>query len=129
MKKADKILIGGILFVAILGFIWLKATQTEGAYAVISVDGERVQMLPLQEDTTYLLPINETDYNEIVVEEGEIYVIDASCRDYLCMKQGKISKTQERIVCLPNKVIIEIMNDVKGTKENGIENEIDGVVS
>lgn len=125
MKKADQILIGSILFVAILGIFWIWATQIEGAYAVITVDGKTVETLSLQENTTYTLPINETDYNEIVVKDGEIYVIDASCRDYLCMKQGKISKTQERIVCLPNKVIIEVVTEGKGMEENGI----DGVVS
>ena len=35
-------------------------------------------------------------------------MIDADCPDQLCVKQKKISLKNETIVCLPNKVVIEI---------------------
>ena len=35
-------------------------------------------------------------------------MIDATCPDHICVNQKEISKTGETIVCLPNKVIVEI---------------------
>ena len=33
---------------------------------------------------------------------------EADCPDHLCMKQGEISHKGETIVCLPNRVVIEV---------------------
>ena len=57
-------------------------------------------------------------YNLIEIGDEKVRVIEADCPDKLDVKQGYISKPGETIVCLPNRLIIEI----KG--ENG-ENEID----
>jgi hypothetical protein len=45
---------------------------------------------------------------------------EADCPDGLCVKQHKIDKTGQTIVCLPHRVVIEI--------EGGQTNELDGVV-
>ena len=34
---------------------------------------------------------------------------DADCPDKLCVKTGRISKTGETIVCLPHRVVVEII--------------------
>ncbi|MFR4337598.1 MAG: NusG domain II-containing protein [Lachnospira pectinoschiza] len=34
---------------------------------------------------------------------------DADCPDKLCVKTGMISKTGETIVCLPHRVVVEII--------------------
>ena len=49
----------------------------------------------------------DLDGNIILVENGYISMKSADCPDKLCVKQGKISEIGS-IVCLPNKVIIEI---------------------
>ena len=36
---------------------------------------------------------------------------DADCPDRLCVKQGRIKKVGESIVCLPHKVVIEIVGE------------------
>jgi hypothetical protein len=36
---------------------------------------------------------------------------EAECPDRSCVKQGKISKNKESIVCLPNKVIVEVSSN------------------
>ena len=35
---------------------------------------------------------------------------EADCPDHLCMKQKKISKKGGTIVCLPNRVVLEIID-------------------
>lgn len=46
--------------------------------------------------------------NTILVEPGRIRVSEAGCPDQICVHQGYISDGTVPIVCLPNKLIIEI---------------------
>ncbi len=58
------------------------------------------------------LPIS-TDHgnNTIVINGNEIKIVDADCKDALCIKQGSISKIGKTLICLPNELIIEIKGD------------------
>ena len=46
--------------------------------------------------------------NTLVIENGKADMISADCPDKLCVKQHAISSNGETIVCLPNKVVVEI---------------------
>lgn len=76
-----------------------------GRVAVITKNGEilhRIDLTAVSESYTI-----DLDGNVILVENGRISMQSANCPDKLCVKQGKISDIGS-IVCLPNKVIIEI---------------------
>lgn len=49
--------------------------------------------------------------NTIVINGNEIKIVDADCKDALCIKQGSISKIGKTLICLPNELIIEIKGD------------------
>ena len=91
----------------------------DGGKAVITVDGQVVQELPLDEDTTYQVETPE-GYNIVEIKDGWADVIEADCRDGLCADQKRIHKTGETIVCLPHKMVVTI--------EAGTENTVDAVV-
>lgn len=77
--------------------------------AVISKNGETLYRIDLSSvSESYTLDLGG---NIVLVENGYISMNSADCPDKLCVKQGKISEIGS-IVCLPNKVIIEI--DRKG---------------
>ena len=50
----------------------------------------------------------DTGTNTVVIKDGLVYMSDATCKNQVCVNTGKISKKGESIVCLPNKVIVEI---------------------
>ena len=75
--------------------------------ANITVAGKHFCTVSLQEDCE--IDINGT--NVAVVKNGQIYMKSATCPDKLCIHQGAISDSSKKIVCLPNKVIIEAMAD------------------
>ncbi|HQB63557.1 MAG TPA: NusG domain II-containing protein [Sedimentibacter sp.] len=50
-------------------------------------------------------------YNVVHIEDGRIWIHDASCPDKICISQGKISSDGEIIVCLPNKMFIKIIDE------------------
>ena len=47
--------------------------------------------------------------NTILVEQGRIRVIEANCPDQVCVDQGWISNGTVPIVCLPHKLMIQIV--------------------
>lgn len=60
------------------------------------------------------------EYNVIEVRPGEIGMKSASCPDELCVQMGFIRDGKMPVTCLPNKIVIEIIQ-----KEN--EETLDGI--
>lgn len=119
MKRLDLILIAGVLVLAGIIYLVFLGSAEDGGKAVITVDGQVVQELPLDEDTTYQVETPE-GYNIVEIKDGWADVIEADCRDGLCADQKRIHKTGETIVCLPHKMVVTI--------EAGTENTVDAVV-
>lgn len=108
---ADIILVGVLLVVSLSVFLIITLTKEEGSTAVVSVDGRVVAEYSLSKDGEYSL---NGGTNTLVIKNGKAYITYASCPDGLCINQGKISMTGERIVCLPNKVMVEIVGEGDG---------------
>lgn len=112
MNKKTKICIavlGALLLLGALGAVLLKNLPT-GTVAVISVDGEEYERIDLSAvKEPYDIEINtEFGSNTVHVEPGAISVIQASCPDHVCMKQGKLTEGGMPIICMPNRLIISI---------------------
>ncbi|MEF2877256.1 MAG: NusG domain II-containing protein [Blautia sp.] len=123
MKKRDFILIGVVLVLALLLWLLPRALgffSVQGEKQVrITVEGELYGIYDLQEEQT----IEINDSNLCRIQDGEVNMTEADCPDKLCMHQGPISISGETIVCLPNKVVIEIVG--KDEKDGG--SQIDGM--
>ena len=102
---ADLILVVTLLVVTLFVFLIIELSRSDGAYAVVSVDGEEFGRYSLDVDGEY--DIGGT--NTLVIKDGEAYMTYASCPDELCVKTGKKSKSGQTIVCLPNRVMVEII--------------------
>ncbi|RDU23109.1 NusG domain II-containing protein [Anaerosacchariphilus polymeriproducens] len=109
MKKNDWILIITILLIAaIFWLIHTKFLQDEGSYVTISVDGKVIHQYSLEDDIDVEIKGVNEGINRLVIKNGKAKMIDANCPDKLCVHQKAISKDKETIVCLPNKVVIEV---------------------
>lgn len=105
MNKKDLILIGGILIVALVAFVFVQMNQDPGAYVLVRVDGEETEQIYLSQEGTYTL---NGGTNTLHIEGGEAWMTEAECPDHLCMNQGKIRKTGQVITCLPNKLTVTV---------------------
>lgn len=99
----------------------LLLTRHEGNQVVVSVDGKEIAAFPLDKDITYEIDGYEGGHNTLIIKDGVAYMSDASCPDHLCMGMGKISRNGQSIICLPNRVVVEI----RGT--DGDEPEYDAI--
>lgn len=145
LTKADIGLIVGVAAAALVIWGFMSLHRVQGSYALVSCDGEPVFRIPLLEmGTAYYLwtedegvrELSEEEweemrartaaekesgaYNMILCWDGEISVEEANCPDGICVHHVAISRTGENIICLPHKVVIEII----GSEEN----KLDGVV-
>ena len=75
----------------------------------ITVDGEQYGTYSLSKDRT--IEINDTNVCEI--KDGKVTMTEADCPDKLCVHQKAISTKGGTIVCLPNKVVLEIDSSEK----------------
>ena len=44
---------------------------------------------------------------KFVIQNGEVFMENSNCKNQICVKHKKISRSGESIICLPNKVIIQ----------------------
>lgn len=105
--KNDLILISAILVISIVAFLIFTISLKKGEKAVITVNGEKVAVLDLNEDTTQKIN-TKYGFNEVKIEKGEVSVTNADCPDKICANHRQISKVGETIVCLPHKLVVEI---------------------
>lgn len=101
-KKADLFVIAAALIAAAVGFI-LVFTRPAGEYIEIAVDGDTIATLPLDRDARY-----ELSGNVIAIENGEVRMEYADCPDLICVHHAPISRRNETIVCLPNRVTVTV---------------------
>ena len=94
---------------------WLPSAGGAGQTAVVVWDGVERMRLDLSQPGTYHL---DTDYPvTLMVEEGAVRVSRAECPGQDCLHMGAVSRQGERIVCLPNRLVIS----VEGKSPNGID--------
>lgn len=106
MKKNDFILAGIILIIAGLGFLLYAWLGNQGAGMVtVTVDGKVFGTYSLHEERKIM--IRKT--NVLIIQDGQADIIEADCPDQICVEHKAISKNKETIVCLPNKVIVEVV--------------------
>lgn len=99
-----------VLVLALICFYFYGVKKEQGVRALIYKDGELLKTVSLENvSEAYEFEIKDGDsFNLIRVEEGRIRVVSASCPDKVCVNSGYISDGVIPIVCLPNKLVIEI---------------------
>ena len=106
MKKKDWVLIAIIIVVAGLAFFLHNLLGAKGANCVVvKVDGKIEGTYSLGEDQE--ISINGGT-NTLVIKNNRAKMKEADCPDQLCVNQKAISKNNESIICLPNKVVVEV---------------------
>ncbi|MGL5150620.1 MAG: NusG domain II-containing protein [Clostridium sp.] len=90
----------------------------DSTYAQITIGGKLYKNIPLSvhkgEETIEIKGKYGT--NIIKIRNSALTMIDATCPDKVCMTPEYISKPGQNIVCLPNRVMVEI----KGESEDDI---------
>ncbi len=107
MKRNDWILVIGILCATILFSMGrFFVGRQEAGSVVVKVNGVVKATYTLSEDTE----VEIDNKNVFTISDGQVKMVSATCPDQHCVHQKAISKNRESIICLPNKVVIEIQS-------------------
>jgi len=100
-------------------FLWRKDREVQSPIARITRDGVLLKEIDLsQVDESYAITLEDgSGTNTVLVEPGRIRISEADCPDQICVNQGYILDSTVPIVCLPHKLMVEIV---------GAEGELDG---
>lgn len=144
MTKADILLAAGVIVTALVILFFMNLHRVQGSYARVSYDGAEIYRIPLSETgTRYYLctgsglvrELTEQEwenaafrtapesgneaYNVVLCKDGEISVVEADCPDGICVDHVPVSGTGENIICLPHKLVIEVIGN-EGSELDGV---------
>lgn len=120
LKKGDLIIAVIVLAAAaVLYFSGILKPEGEGAKAVVTVDGEVFGEYDLSKDGTYTVK-SEDGENTFEIKDGKVDVTKADCRDGICVNHTPVYLDGETIICLPHKVVIEIVGGEKSAVDGAV---------
>lgn len=153
IKKADFVLIAGCLLAAVLLGVFFIIHREAGGTVRILYDGLELKKIDLYSAQTdsgaeagsqyYLITYGDDvvsvenfenrpelpeglNYNLISVADGTVIMEAADCRDQICVHHKPISSKGESIICLPHRLVVEIVGDKNASGKP--EESLDGVV-
>lgn len=119
IKKADIFLLIFLVAIGIALSYFSVAGSITGSKVLVTLDGKIYGTYSLSEDQVITVE-QKNHLNKITIKEGHVSMSFSDCHNQVCVKHSEISKTSESIVCLPNKVMIEIQG--KGGDYDAISN-------
>jgi len=113
----DRILLTFLLLVSFVSIIFIREVLPKTRDVIVEVKGEVRYRYPI--DTNRLVRI-EGPYGHLSVEikDRRVRVIDASCPNKLCERQGWI--TRGIIICLPNRITV-IVGSPDGAEDRAVD--------
>lgn len=111
MKRGD-LAITALIIIILAWFIFSalgkKHSHEEAAYASIFVDGELYQQVELTEEAYEIEIKTNHGYNVLKVSQHGIEMLESDCPDHICIGFGHIHNPGTNIVCLPNRILVEV---------------------
>ena len=110
ISKREIIIISIILIISLLGYVFVN-TREQGSIAIIEVSQKLYGSYDLSIDQN--IAVNDSEGLVLIkceIKDKKIYVVSSTCPDKICINQGTIGSSGQTIVCLPNKIVIKVIN-------------------
>ncbi|MDP4152074.1 MAG: NusG domain II-containing protein [Bacillota bacterium] len=120
-KVGDIIIIAIVLFSALFTAIAFRPHQGD-SYAEILINGKKVEDIQLTGASDSEKKVEYGDLSfDISIKDQKIAIVHIKCPNQICVKTGYIGQVGQVIACVPNHIIIKIVN------KSG-DGEVDAVV-
>lgn len=116
-------LLAAVLVAAFAIFLWMNAGKS-GGIIQITINGKLYGTYSLKkEQEIKILDKNGKVTNILRIRGGKAKMISADCPDGLCVHQSAISRANENIVCLPNRIVVTVERNAEenNTGSSGID--------
>lgn len=127
-SASDCLAIAFLILVGIFLSVWVFSPQEEsGNYLEIRQNGSLILTLPLSTDTTRTINDQTDNTNTFCIQNGTVWMQSADCGDKTCLRTGKISQAGESIVCLPHRLVLQIVHKNPDASASGGPVEPDAI--
>lgn len=116
--KRDIAFLAVLLVLGIALTLGIYCFSASGSEIRITVDGQLYGTYDLGEDQEISIELDGRVANVVIIENGAAYMRDADCPDGLCKRQGAISRDKQTIVCLPHKLVVEVVGGKEQTYDS-----------
>ena len=118
MKKRDKIFLS-VVFIFSAAAMLIMGSGNKGAVAVISIKDSEYGRYSLDIPRSIHIVNENGIVNDLEIEDGCIYMKNASCPGKDCVKCGRICRDHESICCAPAGLIVTIESG-EGSKYDAV---------
>jgi hypothetical protein len=117
------ILILVLIVCAAAAFALIRLGQKPGKIVRVTVNDSLFGEYPLNHDKEIIIEPGENPpgKNVLTIRDGQADMTQADCPDKICVNHKPISKAGETIVCLPHKVVVEVLADGKEREEESFD--------
>ncbi|WP_020615469.1 NusG domain II-containing protein [Paenibacillus daejeonensis] len=111
-KRGDKWL---LVILSIVG-VWMSVqlfgsgAPVEAAAVRIEVDGKLFETIEVTASVQFVEIPGYQGHNVLEISTAGVKMIEADCPDKLCLAMKRIHHRNEKIVCLPNRVFVEMVD-------------------
>lgn len=105
----DKLLISILLSLS-FSFLILIKHYSKGNMVYVTVDGNEIVKADINIDKKFSVK-GVLGITEVEIKNGRLRVVDSPCDNKTCVKTGWIDKPYQSIICIPNHVVIEIIDN------------------
>ena len=114
IKKGDIILAIIFLVAGIISLIYINNYKVDrgSSQVIVTSNGKLYGTYSLNENKEFEIR-RGTHINRFKIENGKVRMVWANCSNQDCIRHGTINDGSKAIICLTNKVVIEIKSKKK----------------
>lgn len=107
IKRADGLLIAALLLIAAALFLLNSRGGDSARGAAVYFEDELLTRLSLQAASEWTWRDGDA-FVTVAAEAGGVRVARSSCPDQACVRQGRITRPGQAIICLPNRISVQL---------------------
>ena len=115
LSQLDRIIVAALLILCVVLFV-VVGMRAPGQSVQVRQGNNVIYKAPLAVDLRVDLagPLGIT---ELEIIAGQVRIISSPCRFKVCIGMGKIGRSGEIIACVPNRLLVQIVGQNGGVKE------------
>ncbi len=94
-----------LIFVSLIPVLSWK-NKDDNSYRIL-LDDREIARGSLEQDTTLTIEV-ENGIAIVQVIKGRIRISENSCSHGFCMRMGRTDKASKPLICIPNKLVVEV---------------------
>ncbi len=125
--KWDIIILLFLILAGVFFSVWMfHPASAPGNILEVRQNGRVLKTLPLDQNSRETISSEGGGTNTFIIQDGSVSMIEADCGDHTCIQTGNIQKGGESIVCLPHRLVLQIVASEE--KNSNTKTEPDGIV-